>query len=102
MMETTKLVITVVVCLCSSGGVVIWFLNRLAKRADIKNDNTKAFKGISNRLDTLQDGLVMTLENDRVIFKALRSHEINGESEEQETKMDKYFFSLLSKDGGKE
>ena len=37
----------------------------------------------------------MALENDLVIFKALRTHEINGESEEQEEKMKKYFIGLL-------
>jgi hypothetical protein len=45
-------------------------------------------------------GLVMALENDKVIFKSLRTHEINGESEEQEKKMDDYFLSLLGTKGG--
>jgi hypothetical protein len=44
-------------------------------------------------------GLVMALENDKVIFKSLRTHEINGESEEQEAKMDEYFLSLLGGEG---
>lgn len=46
-------------------------------------------------MKAIQEGLIMTLENDKVIFKALRTHEINGESEEQERKMDSYFLSLL-------
>jgi hypothetical protein len=41
----------------------------------------------------------MTLENDKVIFKALRNHEINGESENQEEKMDEYFLSLFKHNG---
>ena len=41
----------------------------------------------------------MALENDKVIFKALRNHEINGDSEEQERKMDEYFLSLLMERG---
>jgi hypothetical protein len=44
-------------------------------------------KAISN----LGEGLSIGLDNDRVIFKALREHAINGESEAQEKKMDEYF-----------
>ena len=47
----------------------------------------------------IQTGLVMALENDKVIFKSLRTHEINGESEELEKEMDHYFLSLLSAKG---
>ena len=50
---------------------------------------------IKETLIKLQEGLTMALENDLVIFKALRTHEINGESEEQEEKMKKYFIGLL-------
>lgn len=91
-MDIRTILASIAVCLFGSGGIVIWFLNRWAGRTDRLDD-------ISELLKTLQDGLVMTLENDRVIFKALRSHEINGESEEQERKMDRYFISLLQDNG---
>jgi hypothetical protein len=100
-MDLTTFVLSLLVCLFSSGGIGIWILNRHAKRSDGKDDAAKTLVAINERLDTVQEGLVMALENDRVIFRALRTHEINGESEEQEKKMDKYFISLLGKDGGK-
>jgi uncharacterized membrane protein len=98
-MDTPTLIATIAVCLFGSGGIVIWILNRHARKADGKDENAKALEAIARRLGTMQDGLVMTLENDRVIFKALRTHEINGESEEQERKMDRYFISLLENKG---
>jgi len=42
----------------------------------------------------------MPLEKDKVIFKALRNHEINGESGNKEENIDKYFlffFSIMEK-----
>ena len=46
---------------------------------------------IKKSIGCLADGLSIGLDNDRVIFKALREHCINGESEEQERQMDEYF-----------
>ena len=46
-------------------------------------------------VQTLQKGLIMCLENDCVIFNALKTHQINGDSEMQEKKMNAYFLSLL-------
>ena len=98
-MDITTFALSLLVCLFSSGGIVIWLLNRHARKTDRKDENAKTLEAIARRLGTMQDGLVMTLENDRVIFKALRTHEINGESEEQERKMDRYFISLLEDKG---
>jgi hypothetical protein len=96
-MDTPTLILGILVCLFGSGGIVIWILKRLAEKTDEKDTSAKTLSDINKRLGVLQDGLVMALENDRVIFKALRTHEINGESEEQEKKMDQYFISLLDK-----
>lgn len=48
-------------------------------------------KDIKNAINRIAEGLNILMGNDRVIFKALREHEINGESETQEQKMDSYF-----------
>ena len=88
-------VMTITVCLFGSGGIAVWLLNRMAKVADEKNTVAKDIREIKETLMKLQEGLTMALENDLVIFKALRTHEINGESEEQEEKMKKYFIGLL-------
>jgi hypothetical protein len=98
-MDITTFALSLLVCLFSSGGIVIWLLNRHARKSDGKDDAAKTLVAINDRLDTVQEGLVMALENDRVIFKALRTHEINGESEEQERKMDRYFLSILGDKG---
>lgn len=89
---------TLVACLFGSGGVALWFLNRLAKRIDEKDEAKKDMKELKAAVKDIEKGLVITLDNDRVIFKALRSHEINGESEEQERKMDEYLLSLLKEE----
>ena len=88
-------VVTITVCLFGSGGIAVWLLNRMAKVADERNTVAKDIREIKETLMKLQEGLTMALENDLVIFKALRTHEINGESEEQEEKMKKYFIGLL-------
>lgn len=87
--------VTIFVCLFGSGGIAVWLLNRMAKAVDEKSSVAKDIREIKETLIKLQEGLTMALENDLVIFKALRTHEINGESEEQEEKMKKYFIGLL-------
>ena len=69
---------TIVVCFFSSGGIVMWFLNRFAEKRN-------------RRMDEIIEGIKLGLENDAVIFKALREHQINGESGQQEEKMNAYF-----------
>jgi hypothetical protein len=88
---------TLLVCFFGSGGLIIWILNRAAAKADRNDETAKAVSEIRSSMRSIQEGLVMTLENDKVIFRALRTHEINGESEEQEKKMDSYFLTLISK-----
>lgn len=92
---------TIIACLFGSGGIVIWFLNRVARNLEIKDKAYSDIEEIKKSLKTVEDGLVMALENDKVIFKALRNHEINGESEAQEEKMDQYFLSLFHEKGEK-
>lgn len=42
-------------------------------------------------VERLAEGVTLGLENDIVIFNALRNNHINGESEKQEQKMRTYF-----------
>lgn len=78
MSDFTTALITILCCLFGSGGIVMWSLERFAKRRD-------------NHMDEIKEGIKLGLENDAVIFKALRENKINGESETQETKMNEYF-----------
>ena len=94
-MDILTVVVTVLVCLFGSGGIVIWVLNRMAKKHDQKDTSAKDLKELKLALQTLQRGLIMCLENDCVIFHALKTHQINGDSEMQENKMKAYFLSLL-------
>jgi hypothetical protein len=98
-MDDPTLIATIAVCLFGSGGIVLWLLNRLAKKSDDRHLYAKDLMEIKATIGKIQMGLVMALENDKVIFKSLRTHEINGESEEQEKKMDDYFLSLLGSKG---
>ena len=94
-MDKITAIITVAVCLFGSGGIVLWFLNRIAKKHDAKDTTAKDLKEIKECIKTLQRGLIMCLENDSVVFNALKTHQINGDSEVQEAKMRNYFLSLL-------
>ena len=61
----------------------------------IENSCTGAIVTVYDLLvkyERLAEGLKLGLENDKVIFKALREGHINGESELQDKKMDKYFY----------
>ena len=62
----------------SSGGIVMFFLNKKEKKAERRDERIMA-------------GLKLLMENDFVIFKALRENKINGESEHQEEKMNAFF-----------
>ena len=94
-MNLLPAIVTVVTCLFGSGGIVIWVLNRNAKKHDEKDTTKKDLCEIKEYIRTLQRGLTMCLENDSVIFNALKTHQINGDSELQEKKMQAYFLSLL-------
>lgn len=76
--ELITTVITLLSCLLGSGGIVMWVLNRWASKKDAG-------------LQDIKEGIKLGLENDAVIFKVLRSHQINGESEAQEEKMNEFF-----------
>lgn len=57
-----------------SGGIVTHFIEKNEKKAE-------------KRENKIYGALKLSLENDIVIFNALRNNKINGESEEQEKKM---------------
>ena len=57
-----------------SGGIVTHFIEKNEKKAE-------------KRENKIYNALKLSLENDIVIFNALRNNKINGESEEQEKKM---------------
>jgi hypothetical protein len=84
MSETVKLVVTVLCSLCGSGGLVMWAIERFTKSRD-------------RHMDEIKEGIRLGLENDSVIFKALRENKINGESEAQEKKMNNYFRKAFMK-----
>ena len=65
----------------ASGGLLTWYIKRHDRVAEIER-----------KFDRLSEGMELGLENDIVIFEALRKGHINGESERQEEKMREYFF----------
>lgn len=84
--ELTKLIGTALIaCFVSSG-----LLMHLVKKHDRVADIEKKF-------DRLADGVQLGLENDIVIFRAMRNGHINGESEVQEKKLAKYFYECTMK-----
>ena len=98
MNETWSMITTITVSLCGSGGVVLWLLNHLSKKISDRDQTAKDIKEIKEDVKRLQNGLVMALENDVVIFHALKTHQINGDSEKQEEKMQGYFLSLFKEE----
>lgn len=80
-LEIIKLIVTVLSACLASGGVVMYVLK--------KHDRIHI---IEAKIDRMAKGLDLGLENDIVIFRALREGHINGASEEQERKLHRYFF----------
>ena len=64
----------------SSGGIVMYFLNKKEKREERRD--SKIF-----------EALEILMQNDIVIFDAFRHNHINGESEKQEAKMKEFFLN---------
>ena len=69
-----------------SGGLIIQYIKKHDRLAEIES-----------KFDRLSEGMELGLENDVVIFNALRHGKINGESEKQEEKMREYFFHKTMK-----
>ena len=75
------------------GGIVMYYIR--------KNDRVSDLEVKFNRLT---ESIELGLENDSVIFKALRQGHINGESEAQKSKLNDFFFRKsieLLHEGGK-
>ena len=51
----------------------------------------KCLEVITEVMSRNSRGTILSLENDQVIFNALRNNHINGESETQEKKLDEYY-----------
>lgn len=79
-----------------NGPLVIALVNKKSKQLrdirEIKAEQSRLFL----LLDRIADGLSIGLQNDRIIFRALREHSINGESEAQEKVMEAYFTQCLT------
>lgn len=91
--ETIKLLGIAFSASFASGGIIMYFIRKNDRVADLET-----------KFDRLSEGIELGLENDAVIFKALREGHINGESERQEKKMNEFFFKKsieLLHEGGK-
>lgn len=71
---------------------------KLSKDYNHLEELEKKVDGLSESISDLRQvkdhevkGIMLGLENDAVIFEALKTHHINGESEAQKQKMDAYF-----------
>ena len=71
---------------------------KLSKDYNQLEELEKKVDGLSELISDLRQvkdhevkGIMLGLENDAVIFEALKTHHINGESEAQKQKMDVYF-----------
>lgn len=69
----------------------------LEKKVDILSESISDLKQVK---DHEVKGIMLGLENDAVIFEALRTHHINGESEAQKQKMDVYFKECIQETMG--
>lgn len=81
MSEVLKLIGIAVSASFASSGIVMYYIK--------KHDRVSQ---IEKHFDRLSEGITLSLENDTVIFEAMRKGHINGESEAQEHKMQEYFF----------
>lgn len=79
--ETIKLLGIAFSSSFASGGIVMHFIKKHDRVSELER-----------KFDRLTEGIELGLENDSVIFKALREGHINGDSEAQERKMNDFFF----------
>ena len=80
-LEVVKLAAVIISSVFASGGIIMFYLK--------KHDRVDE---LCDKYEALAEGVKLGLENDIVIFAALRNGHINGESEEQEKKMKSYFY----------
>lgn len=95
-------VATIISSLVGSGGIVMWLLDRKQKKEEKLEAKRQKIEDARRKKEEEQqqhilDGIKLGLENDAVIFKALREHKINGESELQEQKMNEFFRKQFTK-----
>lgn len=95
-------VATIISSLVGSGGIVMWLLDRKQKKEERLEAKRQKIEEARRKKEEEQqqhilDGIKLGLENDAVIFKALREHKINGESELQEQKMNEFFRKQFTK-----
>lgn len=79
--EIFKLIGIAVTASMASSGIVMYYVKKHDRVSEIEK-----------KFDRVTEGITLLLENDKVIFEALRKGHINGESEKQEHKMNEYFF----------
>lgn len=79
--EILKLIGVAISAILASSGIAMYYIKKHDRMAQIEK-----------KFDRLSEGMELGLENDIVIFNALRKGHINGESERQEEKMRDYFF----------
>lgn len=80
----------------------MFFLDRRQKREEKAEAARQKIEDARRKKEEAQqqhilEGVKLGLENDAVIFKALREHKINGESELQEQKMNEFFRKQFTK-----
>jgi len=90
-MHDAVLVAVITGCVALSNGILTAILNRKWKHSDGASEMRSDISQLYQMVDRLGRGLCLGPENARVIFQALGKHAINGESEEQEKKIEAYF-----------
>ena len=122
---------TILVTLLGGGGLVMGLFNAVKESVSRKRNNLEKYiaeikdklnsdyrhlEEIDSKIETLSKsvsdlkqvkdhevkGIMLGLENDAVIFEALKTHHINGESEAQKQKMDHYFHQCTKENLGGE
>lgn len=86
LIEVLKLVAVIATACLTSGGLIMYYVK--------KHDR---LEGLEKEFDRIAEGMKLGLENDVVIFNALRLGHINGESEAQEKKLRDYFKACTMK-----
>lgn len=123
-LDITQILVAALPSLLGGGGLVMGVINMIRERrrkrydelerhmedVDVKLSNDfKRFENIDRRIDNLTDvveqtckvmehgveGIMIGLENDRIVFQALRDNHINGESVRQEERINEYYSKCM-------
>ena len=97
-METQLVVALIGFCgvVLAGNGLITTLINNHSKKSGCMADMQKDMKAIKCQTNLIAEATTLSLESHKVVFKALREGQINGESEDQDRKINAFLHKCSS------